>query len=98
MAAFHWQWLYGPEPPRAATRFINSIKNPLNERLIRADLEAFDHYTARTSRWNQAVPCPYISALYRMSTRIGVDHEYDGKCFAESADMASNGGGQLRSS
>lgn len=96
VAAFHWQYLYGEGPPRATTRFIHAIKNPLNRRLIQADLEAFDGYESRMG--SRAVPCPYITMLYRTSTCIGVDDEESGECFTINADMATNDGGQLRSS
>jgi hypothetical protein len=95
VAAFHWQWLYGQGPARATTRFINAVKDPLNGRLIKADLEAFDGYEARIGYEEIAVPCPYISMLYRMSTCIGVDDEYFGECQILSADMASSGESQL---
>ena len=87
-----WQWLYGQGPARATTRFINAVKDPLNGRLIKADLEAFNGYEARIGYGAElAVPFPYISMLYRMLTYIGVDYEYFGECQILSADMASSG-------
>jgi hypothetical protein len=92
VAAFHWQWLYGQGPARATTRFINAVKSPLNGRLIKADLEAFNGYEARIGYGAElAVPFPYISMLYRMLTYIGVDDEYFGECQILSVDMASSG-------
>jgi hypothetical protein len=97
VAAFHWQWLYGQGPARATTRFITAAKNPLNGRLIQADLEAFDGYEAQTGHgWEMR--CPYISMLYRTSARIGVDDEYSGECQILDPAMASGDEGQLRSS
>jgi hypothetical protein len=93
VAAIHWQCLFGEGIVRATTRFINAVKNKVNGRLIQADLEAFDGYEARSG--DEAVPCPYIYMLYRMSTCIGADDGYSGKVLLLSADMASDGAGQL---
>jgi len=86
-------FLYGQGLARATARLIDAVKNPLNGRLIKADLEAFDGNEAR--RGHEAVPCPYISMLYRMATCIGVDDGASGEVLLLSADMASDGGGQL---
>jgi hypothetical protein len=93
VAAFQWKQISGEAPTDITTAFINIVKIPLVGRPIQADLEAFDSYEARLN--SRAVLCPYISMPYRTSTCIGCDGEVNSRGVLESADIASDSGGQL---
>ncbi|KIK63966.1 hypothetical protein GYMLUDRAFT_40180 [Collybiopsis luxurians FD-317 M1] len=78
LGALHHQWCYGSLPLRAANRFFELVKNPVNASIIRGELKSLH---GKYGRYGQkpdlnAVPCPYSVFLLTCAFKIDFERSY----------------------
>jgi hypothetical protein len=73
ITALYNQWCYEDQPPRAARRFMQLVRQPDNSRVIRHDIKAFQSSPDADPKH----PCPFVGLLLKLAFNVDITPEHE---------------------